>query len=187
MVDPTASIGNVEYLWAWEYTKDYMIYLASDHAGFKLKEVIKKFLESQAIAVTDCGNTVYDPEDDYVDFIVRAAKKVAENPDTDRAILIGGSGQGEAMAANKIKGVRAAVFYGSRKAIGTVDVSGRTSSDPYEIVRLAHAHNNANALSIAARFVTEEEAKEAITAWLTTLFTNEGRHARRLKKMAEEM
>jgi ribose 5-phosphate isomerase B len=164
-----------------------MIYLASDHAGFKLKEAIKKFLTDQGTPVTDCGNTTYDPDDDYVDFIVQASRKVAEHPDDDRAILFGGSGQGEAMAANKIKGVRAAVFYGSRKPVGSIDVSGHTSEDPYEIVRLAHAHNNANALSIGARFVGEEEAKEAITAWLTTLFTNEKRHARRIKKIDEEM
>ena len=86
------------------------IYLASDHAGFGLKQFLGDHLKDLGYAVEDCGALEMDPLDDYPDFIIPAAKKVAKNPHS-RGIIMGGSGQGEAIAANRIKGVRAVVFY----------------------------------------------------------------------------
>ena len=144
-----------------------MLYLASDHAGFHLKEEIKKFFKSQNIQFEDLGPFAYNEKDDYPDFIIPAAEKVGEGGDKNQAIIFGGSGQGEAMAANKVKGVRATVFY----------------SGPEKIITLSKEHNNANILSIGARFVNPAQAKHAIELWLKTPFTREKRHIRRIKKI----
>ncbi|TSC89604.1 MAG: ribose 5-phosphate isomerase B [Parcubacteria group bacterium Gr01-1014_3] len=141
------------------------IYLAADHAGFELKEKVKKFLQEKGHEVQDFGASEYSELDDYPDFMIPAAKALSENPE-NRAIFIGGSGQGEAMVANRQKNVRAAVYYG-----------GNT-----EIVRLSREHNNSNLLAIGARFVAEDEALKAIDLWLGTPFTGEERHVRRLAK-----
>ena len=146
------------------------IYLAADHAGFELKEKVKAFLVEQGYAVEDCGAHTLDADDDYPDFIKVAVKKVARKPE-DRAILFGGSGQGEAMVANRIKKVRAAVYYGaSQREVGD------------KILILSREHNDANVLSIGARFVSEEAAKQAIVLWLKTPFSRKERHARRIAK-----
>lgn len=144
-----------------------MIFLASDHAGFELKQSIARYLEKEGIAYTDMGPLDYDSQDDYPDFIIPAAEQVAAHPKDSMAIVLGGSGQGEAIAANKIPGIRAALFYGGSM----------------EIVRLSKVHNNANVLSLGARFVTEVEALEAVKIWLDTTFSEEPRHARRLEKI----
>lgn len=141
------------------------IYLAGDHAGFSLKEELKRQLVSRGFSVQDFGPTSLDVDDDYPDFVVPLARKVAEDKES-RGIIVGGSGQGEAIAANRIHGCRAAVYYG-----GSLD-----------IVRLSRQHNDANVLSLGARFVTKEEATEATTLWLETEFEG-GRHERRLKKI----
>ena len=86
------------------------------------------------------------------------------------------------MVANRVRGVRAAIFYGPRVPVGAADVSGRVSQDPYEQIRLAREHNNANILSFGARFVTEEEAYKAIDIFLATPFSLEPRHQRRIDK-----
>lgn len=143
-----------------------IIYLASDHAGFALKENIKKFLADSGYEVKDFGAFKLDPEDDYPDFIKLAAEAVARDPEHSRGVVLGGSGQGEAMVANRYKGVRAAVYYGGAQ----------------DIVKLSREHNNANVLSLGARFVTEEEALAAVKLWLETPFSKEPRHARRLAK-----
>lgn len=143
------------------------IFLGTDHAGFKLKEHIKKYLLGLGMKVIDEGAHKFDPEDDYPDFVARAAKKVAEDKD-NKGIVFGGSGQGEAIAANKIKGIRAAVYYGGNM----------------EIVKLSRTHNNANILSLGARFLKKDEAVEAVKLWLGTDFSNEPRHARRIKKIS---
>lgn len=145
-----------------------MIYLAADHAGFELKELLKAYLTKQGKEVEDMGAFALDEKDDYPDFILPAAKKVAENPKENLGIFFGGSGQGEAIAANKVKGIRAAVYYGG----------------PLDVVRLFRKHNNANVLSLGARFVSAEEAKEAVGAWLETGF-EKGRHERRVEKIME--
>lgn len=146
-----------------------MIYLASDHAGFQLKEEIKAFLKENRIEFQDMGPKEYDKKDDYPDFVIPAAKKVAENPDKNRGLIFGSSGQGEAIAANKVKGIRAALFYGG----------------PEEIITLSRTHNNANVLSIGARFVDTELAKKVIRLWLAIPFPKEERHVRRIKKLSD--
>lgn len=143
-----------------------MIYLATDHAGFELKEKIKVFLQEEGYNVKDFGAYSLDTEDDYPDFISKAAEAVSKNPD-DRAIILGGSGQGEAIVANKFPNVRAAVYFGSAKEIPA-------------IIRL---HNDSNILSLGARFIKEEDAINAVRLFLNTDFSNEERHIRRIEKI----
>ncbi len=142
------------------------IYIGGDHAGFELKEALKKYLQTARYEVKDFGAFTYDPEDDYPDFVIPIAKAVANDPERSRGIIIGGSGEGEAMAANRIKGVRAAVFYGGS----------------FDIVRVSREHNNSNILSLGARFMDDEIAKKAVDIWLNSNFQG-GRHERRIKKL----
>jgi len=146
--------------------KQKKIFLGSDHAGFELKEHVKKYLQKLGMNVEDKGAHKFEPKDDYPDFIVPVAKEVAKNRDS-RGIIFGASGQGEAIAANKIKGVRAALYHGGNM----------------EIVKLSRTHNNANVLSLGARFLTQDEATKAIKLWLDTDFSNETRHIRRIRKI----
>ena len=141
------------------------IYLASDHAGFELKQFLGTYLKELDHEVEDCGAFVKDPLDDYPDFIIPAAEKISKDPNS-RGVIIGGSGQGEAMAANRIKGVRAAVYY----------------DGPINMVKLSRTHNNANILSFGARFITQEKAAEAINLWLSEPFEG-GRHKKRIDKL----
>ena len=141
------------------------IYIATDHAGFELKNRLKEFLQSNNYDVEDCGALVFDSLDDYPDFILPAAKKVSENKNS-KGIILGGSGQGEAMAANRIKGIRAIVYYGG----------------PKEIVKLSRMHNNANIISFGARFVSFEQAVEVLKIWLSEEFER-GRHEARINKL----
>lgn len=157
------------------------IYLASDHAGFELKVALKIMLVEEGHDVEDFGAHQYEPEDDYPDTVTKVATAVASDPES-RGIVLGGSGQAEAMVCNRIKGIRAAVFYGPVSAKTSVDIIGRLSNDEYEVVKLSREHNNSNILSLGARFMTEKEAKSAVTEWLSTPFSNEERHVRRLSK-----
>ena len=142
------------------------IILAADHAGFELKEKIKAFLEKQKYAVLDVGAHELVPEDDYPVYMTAAALEVAKDLEGHtKAILFGGSGQGEAMVANRFPGARAAVWYGGNE----------------ELIKLSREHNDANVLSIGARFVSKEEAEKAITLWLNTPFSSEEKHARRIE------
>jgi len=143
------------------------IHLATDHAGLDLKNSIKDHLIDNGHEVTDHGAYEYDALDDYPDFIFPCARAVASDP-SSRGIILGGSGQGEAMAANRIKGVRAAVFY----------------NGPNEIVKLSREHNNANILSLGARFMSEEEIHDIIKLWFDEPFEG-GRHQRRIEKLDE--
>lgn len=142
------------------------IYIGTDHAGFELKESLVVFLRAEGHEVEDMGAHSYDALDDYPDFIRPVAEAVAKDPES-RGIILGGSGQGEAMCANRVKGARAAVYYG-----GAVD-----------IVVLSREHNDANILSIGARFVETEEAKEVVKVWLATPFSGEEKHSRRIAKL----
>ncbi len=141
------------------------IHLATDHAGLDLKNSIIEYLINQGYDVKDHGAYEYDALDDYPDFIIPCAKAVSKDLNS-RGIIFGGSGQGEAMAANRIKGVRAAVFY----------------NGPDEIIRLSRQHNNANILSIGARFMMESEIQSAIEIWLKEPFEG-GRHVKRIEKL----
>jgi ribose 5-phosphate isomerase B len=143
----------------------FMIYIASDHAGFELKQKIIAHLKDTDQIVEDCGPSANEPEDDYPDFVYPCAQKVAQNPGS-MAIVIGGSGTGEAIVANKVKGIRAAVYYGGHE----------------DIVSLSRRHNNANVLSIGARFVTPEQAERAADLFIETGFDG-GRHQRRVEKI----
>lgn len=158
------------------------VFLATDHAGYKLKEEVKNFLIDLGYDVMDCGAYTYDPEDDYPDFISLAAKGVSEDLSA-KAIIFGGSGQAEAIAANKYPNVRAVVFYSAQAPIGEADIQGRKSDDPYEMIRLTREHNDANILSLGARFISTPQAKEVIKLWLETLFSNSPRHQRRIDKI----
>jgi len=160
-----------------------MIYLASDHAGFELKEKVKGYLQDAGYKIEDCGAYKFDPDDDYPDFISKAAEKVSRDPKNSKAVIFGGSGQAEAMVANKFPGVRCAIFYAVVAPVQAADITGRKSEDPFEMIRLTREHNDANIVSIGARFVSEEDAKKAIDMWLKAPFTNEERHARRIEKI----
>ncbi len=141
------------------------IYLAADHAGFELKTSIAKELAAAGHEVVDLGAQVLAPEDDYPEYMLQAAKAVTSDLGT-LAIVFGGSGQGEAMAANRVDGARAAVFYGHQ----------------HEIVKLAREHNDANILAIGARFVSQDEAIDAINVFISTPFSGDERHVRRLSQ-----
>ena len=141
------------------------IHIATDHAGLNLKNIIKEFLVDKGHDVTDHGAYEYDALDDYPDFIFPCARAVASDFNS-RGIILGGSGQGEAMAANRIKGCRAAVFY----------------NGPKEIIKLSREHNDANILSIGARFMVESEIYDIIELWLEEPFAG-GRHQKRIDKL----
>jgi len=144
------------------------IILASDHAGFELKEAIKGFLIEKGYEVDDVGAEVLVPDDDYPQYMAEAARMISMNLDKSlKAIIFGGSGQGEAMIANRFPGVRAAVWYGGN----------------LEPVILSREHNDANVFSIGARMVSFEEASEAITTWLDTPFSGDERHKRRIDQI----
>ncbi len=160
------------------------IFLATDHAGFELKEKIKNELIEKGYQVEDCGAFEYNPDDDYPDTISIAAEKISEQP-SDRAIVFGSSGQGEAIVANKFRNVRAVVFYGPYVPQHSVDVSGKTSDDPFEVVRLARVHNDANILSLGAHILNSEDASIAVNIFLQTDFSNEERHTRRIEKISK--
>ena len=157
------------------------IYIASDHAGFHLKKQLIQYLKVKDFEVEDCGAYELDEADDYPDFIIPCAQKVANDKES-LGIVIGGSGQAEAIAANKVRGVRAVVFYGPILPHGAADVTGRISRDAYEMVKLTRMHNNANVLSLGARFLTGDEAKKAVSAFLENKFEG-GRHERRIEKI----
>ena len=146
------------------------IYLAADHAGFELKEGVKKWFKELGYQVRDEGAFEYNEADDYPDFIKIAAKQVSSDPDDSRAIIFGGSGQGEAIVANRFPFVRAVVYCGDEK-----------------LLTLSRAHNNANVLAIGGRFFTVEQAIEVIKRWLIVDFTGEERHLRRIEKIDQSV
>ena len=159
------------------------VYLATDHAGFELKEKVKKFLMENGYSVEDCGAYELNKDDDYPDFISKAAEAVSKDPEHNKGIILGGSGQAEMMVANKFKGVRCALFYAPVVPVRAADVTGRISNDPYEMIRLTREHNNANMLSIGVRFVTDEEAMKVAKMWLDESFPGHERHVRRIEKI----
>ena len=143
------------------------VFFATDHAGFELKEHLVSFVrEELGYRVEDLGAHELIEGDDYPDCITPAIEAVRENDDS-RAIILGGSGQGEAIVANRFSGIRAVVWYGGNE----------------EILTLSREHNNANVLSIGARFVDAKAAEKAVSIWLATNFTHGERHIRRIKKI----
>ncbi len=159
------------------------IYIAADHTGIVLKTALVEYIrEALSYEVEDLGAQEILPEDDYPDYMIPCAKKVVAT-EGSLGIVIGGSGQGEAMAVNRVPGARAALFYGQAHATGPIDALGAPALDGYDIIRLAREHNNANVLSLAARFVTLDDAKEAVRIFLSAGFSADERHVRRIKKL----
>ena len=157
------------------------IFIGGDHAGFELKKRLIELLKSEGHDVTDFGPFKLNPEDDYPDFVIPVAKAVAGNP-LARGIIIGGSGQGEAICANKFSGVRAVVFNGNPKEEKGESLNPKKGLPLDEII-LSREHNDANILSLGARFLNFDETKEAVSKWLATPFSKEERHIRRLSKI----
>ena len=160
------------------------IYFAADHAGFELKNVLLAYVRDElGHEAEDCGAFTLDEADDYPVFISSAARKLSADVakgGESRAVVIGASGQGEAIVANRFKGVRCVLYYGEATCQQT-DMSGRK----LDMLGSARMHNNANALSLGARFLSIDEAKTALAQWLSTPFSGEERHARRIKMIDE--
>ena len=140
------------------------IHIGSDHAGLKLKGALVEYLQSKGHDVTDHGPHEYDELDDYPDFCIPTAVATVDDSDS-LGIVLGGSGNGEQIAANKVKGVRAALAWS------------------VETAKLAREHNNANVVGIGGRMHSFEECTEIIDAFIATPFTNEERHVRRIHKI----
>ena len=157
------------------------IYIGADHAGFELKAALIDAMREKGYVVEDCGAHLYDADDDYPDIIKETIRKFlvdVQSQADSRAIVIGASGQGEAIVANRFKGVRCALYYGAPRG-------PQTDSSGHELGMIAssRAHNDCNALSLAARFMTPEEGVRAVLEWLKTPYMPEDRHTRRIWKI----
>ena len=150
------------------------IHIGADHAGFDLKEELILHLQKQHYEVVDHGAYDFEEEDDFNDFVMPVAHSMSSDPEA-RGIIIGGSGQGEAMVANRFPGVRAAVYYGG----------GDTSTNDLSIITASRHHNDANVLSLGARFMSVDEAIEAVDIWLETEFAGEEKYVRRISRLNE--
>ncbi len=142
------------------------IHIGSDHAGLELKAELIKHLSDKGHDVTDHGPHEYDALDDYPDFCIPAAEAVAQDP-SSLGIVLGGSGNGEQIAANKVKGVRAALAWS------------------IETAKLARDHNNANVIAVGGRMHEISFVKEIIDAFIGQPFSNDERHVRRIKKISD--
>lgn len=141
------------------------VHIGGDHAAYDLLGELVTFLEAEGHEVTNHGPHALDAEDDYPVFVLRAAEAVAADPES-LGVVLGGSGNGEQMAANKVKGVRAALCYNA------------------ELATLAREHNNAQVISIGGRMNTVEEAKAMVAAFLATPFSGAERHQRRIEMVS---
>jgi ribose 5-phosphate isomerase B len=141
------------------------IFIGTDHAGFELKEELKKFLENSGYEVEDMGAYEFSATDDYPDFVFPVAKAVAEDTGNRRGIVIGGTGIGNGILANKVKGIRAGVVY-----------------DEYS-AKMSREHNDANVMTLGARTLTVDKAKKLVKIWLNTPFSYQERHKRRIEKI----
>ncbi len=157
------------------------VYFAADHAGFDLKNILINFVRGDlGFDTEDCGSFEKDPNDDYPEIVASACRSIVRDIEEGiecKGIILGASGQGEAMAANRFKNVRAAVYYGPA---GHQTDEGGLSLDMLASIR---GHNDSNVLSLGARFISEEEAKQAVKAWLASPFTGDERHVRRIGKL----
>ena len=138
------------------------VHIGTDHAGFDMKNAIVTVLQARGYEVVDHGAEAYDSEDDYPVYIIPAAEAVASEPGS-LGIVLGGSGNGEVIAANKVRGIRAAVVHSHDTAI------------------LARKHNNANVAALGARLHSREQLIDLVLAFLTTEFSGAVRHARRIE------
>ncbi|GAA2438965.1 ribose-5-phosphate isomerase [Actinomadura vinacea] len=142
------------------------VFLGTDHAGFELKEHLVAWLKANGHEPVDCGALEYDAADDYPPYVLRAAERTVAEPGT-LGIVIGGSGNGEAMAANKVKGARAALVWSQ------------------ETARLAREHNDANVISVGARQHDLDTATEFVRLFLETPYSKEPRHTRRIDMLGD--
>ena len=142
------------------------VYLGSDHAGYELKAHLVDWLGRHGHEPVDCGPAEYDAEDDYPPFVIAAAERAVAD-EGSRAIVLGGSGNGEVIAANKVRGARAAVCWSP------------------EIAVLARQHNDANVCSLGARFHSDDEAAAIVERFVTTDFSEEARHVRRIAQVRD--
>lgn len=142
------------------------IYIASDHAGFDTKEVLKQYLKDDGYTVFDLGPEKFDPTDDYPLTVSPVAIAMEKDPGS-RGIVLGASGQGEAIVLNKFKHIRCGLYYGGNE----------------QIVVLAREHNDTNVLSLGALFLTAHEATQAVSLWLSTPFSENERHQRRVTEI----
>ncbi|MFI6504653.1 ribose-5-phosphate isomerase [Nonomuraea typhae] len=140
------------------------VYIGADHAGYELKNHLVSWLKDHGHEVVDCGPAIYDAEDDYPAFCLRAAEGVAGDPGS-LGVVIGGSGNGEQIAANKVKGIRAALAWSA------------------ETAQLAREHNNANVVSVGARMHPQDEATRFVEVFLSTAFSGAERHSRRIAQL----
>ncbi len=163
--DPTGT-GPVRWPAPVWQTDPVRVYLGSDHAGFELKASLIEWLASAGHEPVDCGAHAYVPDDDYPVYVMRAAQGVVSDPGT-LGIVIGGSGNGEQIAANKIPGIRAALAFSA------------------ETAQLARQHNDANVLSLGARMYSADEAVGFAQVFVATPFSGEPRHVRRLAMIAD--
>ena len=167
------------------------IYFAGDHAGFEMKQELMEFVRSLGHDVEDMGPFSYNPNDDYSDFVIPLAKKIGEKvqkgergergekgqrksassprQSATRGIVVAGSGQGEIIAMNRVRGARAALFCPCN----------------LDLIKASRDHNDSNIFALGARFCTLDEAKQGITVWLKTPFSGDERHMRRLQKIEE--
>lgn len=142
-----------------------IIYIASDHRGFKLKETLKVYLVNSGYTIHDLGNDHYDENDDYPDFAVKVAQKISEDSINNRGILLCGSGVGVDVVANKFNNVRSALVFSPDHAY------------------VARNDDDANVLSLPVAMLGEEDAKKIVSVWLQTPFSGAERHKRRLEKI----
>jgi ribose 5-phosphate isomerase B len=142
------------------------LHIGSDHAGLELKNELLAHLVNSGHDVTDHGPYEYDALDDYPDFCIPAAQAVAKDP-TSLGVVIGGSGNGEQISANKVRGIRAVLAWS------------------IETAKLGKEHNNANVVSIGGRMHSIDQCKEIIDAFIATPFSNDERHIRRIDKMSK--
>jgi ribose 5-phosphate isomerase B len=155
------------------------IYFATDHAGFELKNELLAYVKNElGYTVEDCGAHELDVADDYPDFVHKAAAAVSEDPENRQAIIVGASGQGEAICANRHKGIRAVLYYGE-PAQNQVDAAGKE----LDMIESTRVHNAANVLSLGARFISTFQAKEVVQKWLEVSQGSEERHVRRIQKL----
>ncbi len=147
------------------HTGPVRVYIGADHAGYELKNHLVSWLKEHGHEVVDCGPSVYDAEDDYPPFVLRAAEGVAGDPGS-LGVVIGGSGNGEQIAANKVRGIRAALAWSEDTA------------------KLAREHNDANVISIGGRMHPQEESTRFVELFLSTPYSGAERHSRRIEQLA---
>ena len=150
------------------------IYVGTDHAGYVLKDKLMSYLQAHGHELVDEGAFSYDENDDYPDFTIPVARAVSKNPDGVKGIIIGATGEPEAIVANKFPHTRAVVYYGKSEMV--VD-------DGADVIVRSRAHNDTNILILGARYLTEEKMMNAVSVWLSTPFDHEDRHVRRLAKI----